>query len=207
MNTANQPVPNGYKRNALNYLVPVEKIPEIDLLRDDLVTRIIHNAHNLQTVMQHFKKSTLEDIEAFMTLAAEQYDVQYGGRKGNLTLTSYDGRYKLIIGVNDTLVFDERLHVAKQMVDECIHRWVSDSNDNIRALIEHAFQTDKQGNINTGRVLGLLKLKIDDVQWFEAMKALKDSIQVAASKSYLRLYERTGDEGRYEQIALDIAGL
>lgn len=200
-------LPNGYKKNAAGHLVPVDKIEPIDLLRDDLVIRLANRAANVQNIMKNFKESALEDIDTFMKLAAEQYDVQYGGRKGNLTLSSFCGNYKVTIDVQDSIHFDERLHVAKQLVDECIHRWVEGSNENIRALVEHAFQTDKQGNINTSRVLSLLRLKIDDVKWFEAMKALKDSIQVASSKSYLRLYERVGDERKYEQISLDISGL
>lgn len=200
-------VPNGYKQNAQGHLVPVEKVDDLDLLRDDLVIRIINSARNVQTMMKSFKDSALNDVDAFMQLASEKYNTQLGGRKGNLSLVSYDGRYKLMIAVNDSLVFDERLHIAKQLIDECIHKWTEGSNANIKALIEHAFQTDKQGNINTGRVLGLMKLKIIDEQWQQAMAALKDSIQISASKSYLRLYERIGNENKYEQIAMDIAGL
>lgn len=198
-------IPKGYKQNAVGHLVPLERVKDIDLLRDDLVMGGVNSARNLQTMMQSFKTRMLDDIHAFMQLAAEQYDTVYGGRKGNLSLLSYDGRFKLMLAVNDSLVFGEGLHIAKKLIDECIHRWAESSNDNIRALIEHAFQTDKQGNINTARVLSLMK--IDDPEWQKAMGILKDSIQIISSKSYLRLYERMGDEGKFEQIALDIAGL
>jgi len=200
-------IPKGYKQNTVGHLVPIEKVGDLALLRDDLVMSTVNNARNLQTMMTSFKSHTLDDIAAFLELAAEQYDTTLGGRKGNLSLLSYDGQYKLMIGVNDVIAFDERLHVAKKLVDDCIHAWTEDSNANIQALIEHAFQTDKQGNINTGRVLGLLQLKIEDTQWQQAMSALKDSIQVVMSKSYLRLYQRIGDEEKFEQITLDIAGL
>jgi len=56
-------------------------------------------------------------------------------------------------------------------------------------------------------VLGLLKLKIGDSKWKQAMEALKDSISVASSKSYMRLYERQGDENKYQQISLDVSSL
>jgi hypothetical protein len=104
-------------------------------------------------------------------------------------------------------MFDERLHVAKQLIDACIHRWTQNSDANVKALVEHAFQTDKKGNINTGRVLGLLQLKIEDDEWEQAMRAIKDSICVVNSKSYLRFYRRMGSENKYEQIALDMGGL
>lgn len=196
-----------YRTNSYGHLVPVETIKPIDLLRDDTVGRIINDAQALQQQMRDFKRKALDDITTFVTVSAEEYGLKWGGKKGNLSLVSYDGKYKVLLAISDSLSFDERLQIAKQLVDECIHEWAEGSNANIRALIEHAFQTDKQGNINTARIFGLMRLKIDDAKWQEAMNALKDSIQITATSQYLRLYERVGDSDQYRQIALDIAGL
>ncbi len=198
---------NGYMKNAQGHLVPVESIDELDVLRNDLVIDTVKKAWELRQDLKSFKDAVQDEIETFIDLAAEKYDTKFGGKKGNVCLTSYDGRYRLMIAISDTVTFDERLQIAKQLIDECIHAWTENSSSNIKALIEHAFQTDKQGNINTGRVLGLLKLKIADPKWKQAMEALKDSISVASSKSYMRLYERAGDEGKYQQISLDVASL
>jgi hypothetical protein len=203
-----QSIPNGYKQNAVGHLVPVEKIGDLELLKDDLVTGIINQALNLQTMMMAVKAKSMTDIEAFMKLAAEQYDTVLGGEKGNVQLLSFDGRYKVIIAIDDNQTFDEKLTIAKQLIDECIIAWTQDSNDNVRAIIQDAFQVDKAGNLNKSRIFGLLRLKnIDDPKWAKAMEALKDSIQVVSSKRYIRLYQRVGDEGKYQQISLDMAGL
>jgi hypothetical protein len=179
----------------------------LDLLRDDTVRRIINNAVAVQDQLRQFKAATMSDINSFLDISAEQYNAVMGGKKGNLQLTSFDGRYKVIVQVSDTLQFDERLHVAKQLIDECIHVWVKDSNAHIQALIEHAFQTDKKGNINKGRVFGLMRLKIEDEKWIAAMAALKDSLGVFSSSEYLRLYQRIEQTDQYKQIPLDMAGL
>lgn len=200
-------IPSGYMQNAQGHLVPVETIDDLDLLRNDLVIETVSRAQELRQDLALFKEVVIDDINVFVDLAAEKYKTKFGGKKGNLSLTSYDGKYKLMIAISDTITFDERLLIAKQLIDECIHVWTENSSGNIKALIEHAFQTDKQGNINTGRVLGLMKLKIADDKWKQAMEALKDSISVASSKSYMRLYERTGSEGKYEQISLDVSSL
>jgi len=199
--------PAGYLQNAQGHLVPENSIKDLDRLRHDMVQDIIGSARGMQEEMGLFKANVLNDIHAFVSLAAEQYDTVLGGKKGNLMLSTFDGKYKVSISVSDTLAFDERLLIAKQLINDCIHEWTKSSGDNIRALIEHAFQTDKAGNINTARVLGLLKLKIDDANWKKAMEALKDSISVASSKSYMRLHERVGDEGKYQQISLDMSAL
>jgi hypothetical protein len=198
---------NQYKRNALGHFVPVEQIQEVDIIRDDLVNRIIQNARHLQTAMTDFKKRTLTEIDAFIDLSAAEYQTQIGGAKGNVTLASYDGKYRVQIKNQTYIAFDERLQVAKSLIDELIHEWTKDSRGEIKALIEHAFQTDKEGNINKGRVLSLFRLKIDDEKWLKAMDAIRDSMQASHSKEYLGLYERVGNEDRYVRISLDMAGL
>jgi hypothetical protein len=196
-----------YKQNALGHLVPVEQIREIDLLRDELVDKIIKDAREMQSALKAFKARTLSEIESFLELSASEYNTKLGGRKGNLSLTSYDGKFRVMIRNQDTQAFDERLQVAKQLIDELIHEWTQGSRSEVRALIEHAFQADKEGNINKGRVLGLFKLKIDEPKWLEAMDAIRDSMQIAHSKDYLVIQERVGSEDKYQRIPLDIAGL
>ena len=199
--------PTGYRTNSMGHLVPIESIKSLDLLRDDTVRQIVRNAKDLQHAMKRFKDESMSDINTFVDIAAAQYNTSLGGKKGNLTLASFDGRYRVNVQVSDLLRFDERLHIAKQLIDECIHEWTEGSNANIKALIEHAFQTDKEGNINKGRVFSLMRLKIEDDKWIKAMEALKDSIQIASSSEYMRVYERIGQTDQYKQVALDIAGL
>jgi hypothetical protein len=137
----------------------------------------------------------------------EQYGVKSGGEKGNCTLLSFDGRYKVVRQMQDKLTFGEQLMAAKALIDECVHAWAEGANDNIKALVNHAFQTDKEGKINTGRVLGLRRLDIRDAKWQQAMQAIADSIQTASTKPYVRFYERNEATGDYVAINLDVAAV
>jgi hypothetical protein len=199
-------IPEGYMRDAQDRLVPVGLVKDVDKTRDQLVREIADKALALQAAMKAFRADAMGDMAAFVQLSAEQYGAKLGGNKGNLSLTSYDGRFKVLRAVAETLVFDERLQAAKSLIDECITEWTEGSRDEIRALINDAFQVDKEGRINTGRVLSLRRLKIDDERWRSAMQAVSDSLQVAGSKAYVRVYERRED-GKYEAISLDMAAL
>lgn len=137
----------------------------------------------------------------------EQYGVKTGGEKGNVTLTSFDGKFKLVRQMQDRLVFGEQLLAAKALIDECVQAWSKDANDNIRALVNHAFQTDKEGKINTGRVLGLRSLNIQDEAWKQAMQAIADSTKTASTTPYVRFYERDEGTGEYKAISLDVAAV
>lgn len=199
--------PKGYMRDASDRLVPIELVSDIDKMRDDLVKELVNQAHCTQRTLKEFKGRAMDDIAAFVELSAEKYQIKMGGQKGNITLLSFDGRYKIQRAISESITFDERLQVAKELIDTCIHRWTAGSNSEVRALIEHAFQANKEGNISTGRILSLMKLEIKDPDWINAMSAIKDSIQISGSKSYLRLYERIDNTDAYKPIALDVAAL
>ena len=197
---------NGFMTDAQGRQVPVELVKEIDKLRDQTVRAIMERTFAARDALAEFKRGTWEDIRSFLDISAEQHKVNYGGKKGNVSLTTYDGRYKLMVAVNDTLQFNEKLQVAKTLIDNCITRWSEGSRPEIKTLVDDAFQVDKQGNISTGRILGLRRLAIADPEWAEAMQAITDSMQVVSSKTYMRFYERQED-GSYTQIPLDVAAL
>ncbi|EMF7446544.1 DUF3164 family protein [Vibrio parahaemolyticus] len=195
-----------FRTNAQGHLVPLSQIKEIDLLRDDVVSNIVEAAKQLQTVMAEFKASSMAQVADFVDLSAQEFDVKYGGTKGNVTLLSFDGKYKVQRSIGEHRVFDERIQAAKAKIDECIKRWSEGSSDQIKALVDLAFRVDKQGNIDVNQVLSLRQLNINDSDWIEAMDAIADSIKVVGKTPYLRVYERQSD-GQYKQIALDIAKL
>lgn len=205
-NQAQTIIPEGYRLNDKGHLIPVDKIKEIDLLRDETVQKLVHHAKVLQTQMANIKDIVFDEFNSFLELSASEYDTKLGGKKGNVSITSFDGKYKVLIAINDSLVFDERLQVAKSLIDECLHEWTKDSNDNIKAIIENAFAVDKEGKINIRRVLALKNLKISDEKWLKAMQAIADAQQVVSSKEYIRFYERD-EHGKYQQISLDFASL
>ena len=193
-----------YREDAKGNLVPVANIREIDLLRDELVMEIVGKAQTVQQQMAAFKADSMADIAAFVQLSADRYDVAVGGKKGNVTLHSFDGAYRVNLSMQDTLVFDEGLLAAKALIDECINEWTAGSRTELKTLINAAFQVDKEGNISTARVLGLRRLKIKDEKWQRAMEALSDSLQVHTSKQFVRVYKRD-DAGEYQLVSLDIA--
>lgn len=195
-----------YMTDAKGRQVPVQNVKEIDKLRDQTVSVIMEKTFVMRDALKKFKEDIWSDLQEFLQISSEQHNIRWGGKKGNVTLTSYDGQYKLMVAVNDNIQFNEKLQIAKQLIDECLKEWSADARPELRAVVDHAFSVDKQGNISTTRVLGLRRIEISDKKWLEAMQAITDSIQIASSKTYMRFYERLED-GSYKQIPLDIAAL
>ncbi|MFQ2613754.1 DUF3164 family protein [Aeromonas caviae] len=192
------------RQNAQGHWVPENLIAPADKLRDEVVLAIIAAAREQRALLAAFKIGAMQQIADFVDLSAEQYGVAWGGTKGNVTLLSFDGRYKLIRAVGEHRKFDERIQAAKALIDQCIERWSDGASSEIRALVDHAFRVSKSGHIDVNQVLSLRQLNIDDPDWLLAMQAAVDAIQVTGTSQYLRLYERDA-HGRYIQMSLDLA--
>ncbi len=196
----------GYMRDAKGSLVPEDLVKPIDKHRNSLVLTIATQAEEISEKLKSIKMEWNREIEEFVSRVAKSYEVKLGGKKGNLSLVSYDGVFKVQIAIAERIVFDERLQIAKTQIDSCMKRWTKDSRSEIQVLINSAFDVDKQGNVNRERILGLRRLAITDEKWKKAMDIISDSIQVSSTKSYIRVYKRD-EAGEYKQIPLDFASL
>lgn len=200
-------IPEGFMKNSRGHMVPDDQVREQDKLRNQVVMDLVKDALLLNTQLSDFKRRALNDIADLVSIAAEKYEVQLGGKKGNVNLVSYDGQYKVVRSVADRITFTEELEAAKALITECIDDWTQGSSNNVRALVDRAFKTNSQGQIKTGAVLDLIRLEIQDEKWVRAMEALKDSIQVNNTTTYIRIYQRIGMSDQYAAVPLDIAAV
>lgn len=196
----------GYMENAQGHLVPVDQVKEIDMARHDLVMELVGKAKSVRDDLAKFKYGTMADIGAFVELAGEKYGAKLGGNKGNVTLMSFDARFKIQRSIAEHIIFDERLQAAEALINECLRDWTVDSRTELQALINQAFRKDREGRIKTGAILNLRRLDITDERWMQAMQAIGDSIQVTGTKAYVRVYERNASGG-YDPIPLDVAAI
>lgn len=193
-----------YMSDEKGRLNPIAAIQPVDLLRDETVTDIAAKVLRLNALMKSEKEALFSLAYDFLELSANEYETIYGGKKGNVSLHSYDGKYKFQIAMQDKTVFDERLQIAKNLIDECIGEWSAGSATEIKALVNDAFQVDKEGKVSTYRVMGLKRHNFDHPKWLKAMQAIQDATQVTSTKEYMRVYQRD-EHSKYVQIPLDFS--
>lgn len=199
-------IPEGYMENAQGNLVPIANIRPLDMARHEFVLESVQKGRVLRDQLVRSKREFMGDIAAFVSMSAAEYGVNYGGEKGNVTLMSFDGKYKIVRAMAESITFDERLQAARELINQCLRDWTQGSPEDLRAIIDDAFKMDKDGKLSAGRILGLRRLNIKDERWHEAMEAISDSVQVTGSKAYVRMYERDST-GKYQPIALDMAAV
>lgn len=200
-------IPAGYMQNAVGHLVPTESVRESDILRDDLVRELAGRALTLSRDLSAFKISAMADISALISLSAERYGITIGGKQGNVQLHTYDGKYRIDRVMAKNIAFTQELEAAKAAVEQCIIKWSEGARNELKAIVMRAFKPNTRGELTTSAVLGLLRLEIDDADWQNAMRALRDSILVNGSTTYIRVYERVGMTDQYRHIPLDLSGV
>lgn len=201
-------VPKGYWLKGDGTLTPEKRVRAIDKARTALVTDLVERAKSMNALLTDFKTEIDKQIDAFIAQSAAEYNVTMRGAngKGNVTLTTYDGRYKVERKVADVVAFDERLQIAKAQMDDCMQRWGKGANHNYKAIVNAAFKLNKAGQVSVARVLDLRTAEIDDPQWVAALEIITASMHAVGSSQYLRFYERN-KRGGYDPINLNMAAL
>lgn len=193
-----------YCVNAAGNLVPKDQVRAFDQLRDQTVVAICERIKTLQQEMSEAKRQCMEDIDAFLELSAERYGVKLGGVIGNLSLTSYDGSQRVVRSIAKTLVFDEGINAAKQLIDEFLADKVASSGDkDLTSLISSAFRL-RQGRLDVRRMMELRTYDISDPRWVKAMDIINQSLQVSSTKPLLQVQERM-PEGGYVSLVLNFS--
>lgn len=195
-----------YWRDPKGNLVPESTVSELDKFEDQTVKKLLVSVETYQEVGKSLKEQMFNEIREFIELSATEYDTVIQGSKGGASLYTFNGEYRIQYSVADQIKFNNRLTIAKQLIDECILSWSGGASDEIMALINRAFSVDKEGAINVRNVLSLRTLDIKDEKWLKAMEAISDSIKVIGSSEYIRIYKKNA-LGKYEQIVLDFSKL
>lgn len=191
-----------YRQDARGNLIPIENIKEIDLDRDELVKEIFAAIETPMRELEQARRNGIEDVRAFVELAAEKYGAK-PSKKGNVTLHSFDGELRVTVAMSDVLTFDERLTAAKTLIDECLDEWTQDSRQELKTIVQQAFDVNKEGNISTAKVLGLRRLNIEHEKWQRAMQAIDDSIHTQTTREYIRIHRRD-ENGAYVLVSPEL---
>jgi hypothetical protein len=194
-----------YLRDAKGSLVPLTAVKPVDLLMDETVRAIIGRAAAASELVRTFKRETFASIAALQELIAQHHGATLGGKKGNITLTSFDGCMKVQLQVADLIEFGPELQAAKLLIDECLAEWAADSGVELRALVNRVFQVDKEGQINRAELFMLMRVEISDDRWVRAINAIRESIRVIGSREYVRFYSRQTPEAGWQAITVDLA--
>ncbi|MGO2349831.1 DUF3164 family protein [Pseudoalteromonas nigrifaciens] len=201
-------IPEGYLKDGKGNLVAIANIKQTDLIKDEFVKKAIDKALEMQETLAEFKQSLMAEADDFIELLAQEHGVNLGGKKGNVTLRTFDSQLKVTLQTQERIELGPELSLAKELIDQCLDEWTEGGNQNIKAIVSKTFNTDKQGSLNPQRILALRKLEISDDsgKWTKAMNIIAESVGVVDSTRFIRFYKQD-DKGIEQAVSLDIAKL
>lgn len=189
--------------NPQGFQIPKDEMAAQDILKDELVTAHIAKAKELSLAHDAFKRKVFSDIQDFIGLLGDNYDIDVNTSKGNLTVTSFDSKNKIMIGIDDQIEFGAEIDIAKQLINEVMESELKESSHFLREIVLDAFQVNTQGSYSKVRIMALRKHRLshNSDKWANAMQALDDGIIAGSSKTYLRFYDRN-IYGKWIQIPM-----
>ena len=128
--------------------VPVRYVSKIDKERDRVVRKLHKRARHLAEQLAAFRGECLADIEAFLDWECLQSDCRTRGAKGNVALSSFDGRIRITRARQDSIEFDERLAMAQGLVREYVADRSEGIDQDLQIIIDDAFN-GVGGRLNT----------------------------------------------------------
>ncbi|CAM4173474.1 DUF3164 family protein [Pseudoalteromonas byunsanensis] len=193
--------------NRSGYKVPASKVSDNDKAQNALVLELVQRAKQLNAEHEHFKRGVYSQVNDFIADMAHSYNVEIGGAKGNITLTSFDGKSRVKVGVADDISFGPEILIAKELFLGVVNGLLEKLDDEaqlIKDIVMNAFETDKEGQYSKAKIMELRSKyryshKSDD--WAAGMQAIDDAFIFGSTKTYVRFYERN-ELGAWIQIPL-----
>jgi hypothetical protein len=204
----NQPKDKEGKRQWLNpkgETVPAAYIRKINKQQDATAFKQSKKALALHNSLVAFKKEIMDECDALYEQMKADAHIKTS-QKGSYAITSFGGEVKIEMTIQDRVAWKEpEIGFAKAKIFEYLKSELGDKQEAVRKLIYTAFETSG-GKLDTKRILGLLKLEINDATWKAGIELLKQSMQVVDSKRYVRVFVRDA-EGEYQPIDLNFSSL
>ena len=200
-----EPAPAGYRRNSRGDLVREANVTEINRRMDAVVRRIHAAGQSLSEQLWRFRMAALAEIWEFRDWVVESNGGRIGGRKGNITLTSYDGRERVQLAQAERVEAGIEILAAQAILEECVDAWSKGSGLNLQALVDQAFKRDAMGCLSVSHLLRLRRVEIDHPRWRDLQRTIADALRPVGVAEYVRLHRRPTPEQPWEQVPLHLA--
>lgn len=164
-----------------------------ETLRDEAISNMVAFAKNLHEQMTGFKNSSFEMIETLYKMLQEHSDRHASG-KGNVTLDTADGQFRVVYKRSDNTRFDERATQAEaHILDFVANRW-GNKDDADSKFIKRMLER-KNGKLDKNKVLDMISMRdnYDDPHWQKGIDLLQESIVPDTTRFYAEYYYRSED--------------
>lgn len=152
------------------------KRQEYERERDHMVKNMVIEAQILHSIMDSFKHKCMRKLENFSEKAQEYGQIRKHS-KGGFSLRTADGDMMVSYDRNTVPEYDERAHMAEDLLKEFLEDKVKKRDQKTFRTITALMSRNKEGRFFPSRINALLKIRdnYDDERWQRAMKLFEES--------------------------------
>lgn len=190
------------------YDIPVGSIKSLDLMKHKVANKLAASFKKEQKQLLALKELAFKEADKVYSEQLRTYEFdgkETAAMKGNFTFFSYDKSLKIEVQIGQKLEFDDKINIAKSMIDDYLNELVKGQNSDVVIIINNAFVTSS-GKLDHRKILNLFTLKIKNDKWLKAMEILKDSITSNTTKRYIKVWQRD-TQGEYQIINVQFSAL
>jgi hypothetical protein len=187
--------------------VPLRYIKAYDRERNRMVTAIAADWEKMRERLEALYQATEERLQRLEDMARDGRQERRMGVRGNFQVSSFDGLITVSRSARYELRFDERLQVAREIIEGIIAEKAQNVDPDLAELLRGAFRPSSDGLLSQSRVMSLFRLKIQHPRWQEAMNLIRESIESRRGKNLLAVRRKPHREAEFESILLDIAAV
>ena len=186
--------------------IPSSFIHKIDRQKHAAAERLMKKAKKLSEQLIKFKAEVIAECDALYQQSLEENRIKpRENAKGGYSIKTIDKAQTIQVSVSERISFDDNIDLAQELIKQYVGEVTADTGNDIKILVNQAFKT-RSGQLDTKRVLELLKLEIKNEKWLRAMELIKKSINVEGSKRYIQFWEKDA-EGKDVNIKMDFASI
>lgn len=188
--------------------IPYNRITKAERLMERHSAKILRDAiaanNKLIALRDTISDLSMEAYQAFMEEKNSNKET-----KGNFSWFNFNRSIKIEVSISEPIKFDDlTIQAAKEKFDIFFDGNVTSKNDYVKPMILEAFQTQRSGNLDTGKILSLIRheRKVNDPLFSEAVSLIQESIRRPKSKTYYRVWLKD-ETGAYKNVELNLSGL
>jgi len=157
--------------------------------KNSVIIDLCQKALGLNAALKAFKKQAFEDLGALYELLQE-YSKRHSDGKGNFTVETQDGTYKIEFSRQNLGFFDERADQGERHIIDFVNSQFS-GDPTTKKLITSLLERSKDKlDIKLVQKLYAMEADYQDNNWKEGIKLLKESWTPSNTKDYIRFFRK-----------------
>lgn len=172
--------------------VPAKYVPKFAKEKDAAARKILEAWRKEEARLKALWKETVAAVEKIHAGARKEEKLEPAAvaDKGYFSFRTFDGRVTVRLDRAREVVFNEKLDLAKELIDEAVEEIAGEAAGDLRTIVESAFKPrGKNRTLDRQRLSDICKMNVRNAKWQKAVELIKAAAEESQRMDYLRVLD------------------